>query len=60
MTKEERAKTIRKLISLVYDSLDSHLEYTYESDEGVKASKRFHKKCVKEYAEIINLLTRLY
>ena len=60
MTKEERAKTIEKIIALVYDSLESHLCYTYESDEGVKASKRFHKKCVKEYAEIIKLLTQLY
>lgn len=60
MTKEERAKVIQRIIFLVWDSLDSHLPYTYESDEGVKASPAFHKKCVKEYAEIIKLLTSIY
>jgi hypothetical protein len=60
LTPDERAKIIERIIKLVYDSLDSHLPYTHESDNGVKASKKFHKVCTEEYAEIIKLVSMLY
>jgi hypothetical protein len=53
----EKAKMIERAIKLAYDSLDSHLRYTYvKSSEG----QLFHKKCVVEYAEIISILSKLY
>jgi hypothetical protein len=60
MKPDERAKKIEEIIKIVYDSLDSHLPYTHQSDDGVKASKKFHKKCVEEYARIIKLLSEIY
>lgn len=41
---------------LTWDSLQSHLDGTYlKSPEGIA----FHRKCVKEYAEMIQLLATL-
>lgn len=53
----ERAKLIEKAMQLVWDSLQSHLPYTYEKE---KDGYKFHKKCVAEYAELINILSKLY
>ena len=55
--KHKRERKIDKAIRLTYDSLQSHLRYTYiKTTEGNK----FHKNCVKEYAEIIKILSDLY
>jgi hypothetical protein len=55
--KDERAKKIEEAIKLIYDSLDSHLEWTHrQSSEG----RAFHKKCAAEYAQLILILTQLY
>lgn len=63
-----REERIAKGIKLVWDSLDSHLEDTYNPTynkvvelEAKKhiGTKAFHKKCVKEYAYLINLLNKL-
>jgi hypothetical protein len=52
-----RKQMLERLIRLVWDSLESHLPYTYEhSSEG----KDFHIKCVMEYSEMIYLLSKLY
>jgi len=58
MTKpDERAKKIARAIELAYSSLKSHQFWTYlKSSEG----KRFHKQAIKDYAEIIKILTDLY
>jgi len=54
--KINKEKHIEALIRLTYDSLQSHLKYTHIStSEG----KDFHKKCVKDYALMINLLSDL-
>jgi hypothetical protein len=56
MKADERAKLIEKNIRSVYSSLESHLAWMYrKSSEG----KRFHKKCVTDYAEQIYNLTKL-
>jgi hypothetical protein len=44
--KDERAKKIEEAIKLIYDSLDSHLEWTHRQSS--------------EYAQLILILTQLY
>ena len=56
MTKSDRLKVIGKLLVMVWDSLNSHIPWMNDkSDEGPE----FHKKCVKEYAEMIKMLSEL-
>ncbi len=55
--KTNNAQELEKAIRLTYDSLQSHLPYTYgKSKDGVV----FHQKCVNEYARIILTLTQQY
>lgn len=54
---DQRAKKIDRALKLAWDSLQSHLNWTHHiSSEG----KIFHKKCVKQYAELMKLLSELY
>lgn len=56
---DERARKVEAAIRLSYSSLASHLQYTYgKVPKG--ESRAFHKRCVKEYATIIKLLSELY
>ncbi len=49
-------KKLERLIRLAWESLESHLKYTYlKSSEG----KHFHKQCVRDYGEMIKLLSEL-
>lgn len=61
-------KNIARAIRLVYDSLESHLDDTFDpltpklKDKRAKdhiCGQRFHIKCVQEYAEIIKILSDL-
>lgn len=52
-----RAKRIDEAIRFTWSSLESHLQYTHEKHHD---SAAFHKKCVKEYANTIKLLSDLY
>lgn len=52
-----RAETIEQIMKLVWDSLDSHLQYTYRKHRD---GTDFHIKCVKEYVEIMRLVATLY
>lgn len=61
MTNHKRDKKIDRAIRLSWSSLESHLQAiagpsTSQRAEGYK----FHKECVKEYAELITLLSDLY
>lgn len=64
--KEDKAKKIERSIRLVWDSLESHLECTHTLTSGQKKFKedvgdcKFHKKCIKDYAFIIQTLSELY
>ena len=63
MTEQSKEQKIVESINLVFDSLESHLPYTYREIEKY-ALKRgethaFHKKCVREYALIIKTLSDL-
>ena len=56
MKTKTKDKILEEVIKSVWSSLVSHLPYTYlKSSEG----KRFHKTCVKDYADIINKLSKL-
>lgn len=58
---DARAKMIDEAMSLVISSLASHLPYTHGGGKLPRTeSKRFHKKCVREYSRIIDLLSNLY
>lgn len=51
--KANKHKELERAIRLVWTSLESHLPWTYKkSSEG----KKFHRKCVKEYAETIKII----
>lgn len=58
-----KEKLIEEGIKLTYDSLESHLKWTYGeiSEERKKdgETNNFHKKCVKEYARIITIFSEL-
>jgi len=55
--KYRRAKLVKKIIRLAYDSLDSHLDYTHiKTSEG----SDFHKNAIRDYIEIIKTATELW
>lgn len=57
MTKAQKHKLINEAIRLTWSSLESHLDYTHgKSSEGTK----FHVGCVKDYARVIDILSKLY
>lgn len=52
-----KQKLIERAMILVWDSLQSHLPYTYlKTAEG----KRFHRKAIKDYVELLDILDKLY
>lgn len=58
---EVRAKDVEKGIRLAWSSLETHLGYTHSRSGLIRnETHNFHKKCVREYVEIISILTRLY
>lgn len=53
----KRKEKIERAMRLAWSSLESHLKWTYcKSAEG----KIFHMHCVKEYSELIKILSELY
>lgn len=55
-----RARKIDRAIRLAISSLKSHLYYTHDGELARGEDFNFHKKCVKEYCELIKLLGDLY
>ena len=53
--KHEKEKWIEEFYRLIWDSLESHLEGTHKG----KAQK-FDKECVKDYARMMELLTKIW
>lgn len=51
---------IDRAIKLAYSSLESHLGYTHQEELNKGETNKFHQKCVKEYSEIIKILSELY
>lgn len=64
LTGQDRAKKIDRAIRLVWSSLESHLEGAHRNlkllEKKNGESNKFHKQCVKEYAEVIKILSELY
>lgn len=60
LTKDDRAKVIGTLMKLTYSSLESHLQATYAPKKKYDGGRSFQKKCVKDYAWTMFLLSRLY
>lgn len=55
LTKEQK-QDIERCIRLTWESLESHLQWTYEkTEEGTK----FHADAIRDYAEIITRLSKL-
>lgn len=59
-------REVVKAIRSVWDSLDSHLDYTHtpiktrsKEMKAIHGGKRFHRQCVREYAEILLTLTKV-
>lgn len=62
---KKRAKVIEKIITLTWESLESHLEYAYKHSLSKNKKERegdykFHQACVQAYAETIRLTALLY
>ena len=52
-----KEKILEEAIRLVWESLESHLEWTHrKSPEGTA----FHVQCVKDYIKLMTLVTQLY
>jgi len=52
----KKERKIERLIRLAWESLETHLDGTYlKTPEGIA----FHKKCVRDYSEMIKLLSEL-
>jgi len=54
-----KEKDIERGIRLVYASLESHLPYTYDNDLPEGETREFHKKAIREYADVIKILSDL-
>ena len=61
-TKDQRAKIVGKAIEMVWTSLESHLITPYYSNRKdlLEKDKGFHQQCVRDYAELITLISKLY
>lgn len=57
MNSDQRAKLVEKQLRSIWDSLQSHLYFTYNKS---KEGKIFHKKCVKDYSKQIEEVTKLF
>ena len=52
-------RAIRRAISIVEDSKQSHLDAIEEPTNQILGDKAFHKRCVKEYDQVLNVLRRV-
>lgn len=57
----KKEKDLERALRLIWSSLASHLEYCYgpvpKLDKQRGEGHKFHKDCVKEYAEVIKILS---
>jgi len=61
MEKVNRAKCIDEIIRIAYDSLETHLSWTYSKGKPRTGGNiKFHQLCVKGYARQILLASKLY
>ena len=63
MTKAQRnarAKKISRAIDLVCDSIVSHTAYCHGRPYQRRETNAFHRKTVREYVEVLSILSELY
>ena len=59
--RKKRAKGIEKAIRLTWESLESHLEWTYKKiPKRCGETHDFHKQAVRDYAKVIDRLAHLF
>ena len=59
--KYKREKKIGKAIEMVWISLESHLITPYYGRKGLfEKDNKFHQECVRDYAELIKIISELY
>lgn len=59
MKEQERARLIERAIRLTWASAESHLRLVHERRPR-NESADFHKKAIREYLEILTILSKLY
>ena len=52
-------RAIRRAISIVEDSKQSHLDAIEEPKNQILGDKAFHKRCVKEYDQVLDVLRQM-
>lgn len=59
---EKRAKNVERAMNLIWLSLKSHMGSggTYGKPIKNVGNPAFHKRCIREYSEVIKLLSELY
>lgn len=57
-----KEKMIEEIIRINWDSLETHLVGCYETKEelGKHETNKFHMNCVRDYARVIYLASKLY
>ena len=58
----EKERKIGKLMISTWSSLESHILWTYKElgNANNREDAKFHIECVKEYVEMLKLLSELY
>lgn len=62
MERKERTEKVARSIQIVAESLISHIPHTYgelsAAQKRMGESPSFHKKCVREYVEVLDTLSQ--
>lgn len=52
-------RSVRKAISIIEDSKQSHVDAIKEPKNQILGDKAFHKRCVSEYEQVLRVLRRV-
>lgn len=52
-------RSVRKAISIIEDSKQSHVDAIKEPRNQILGDKAFHKRCVAEYEQVLRVLRRV-
>lgn len=55
-----RAKKISRAIDLICDSIISHTDYCHGHVQKIHGKRSFHKKTIREYIEVLDVLASMY
>lgn len=61
---KNKNQIIAKAIRLIWESLESHLDPSFLKPEKLDKKRgetcKWHQKCVKDYVELLRLISELY